>query len=69
MCCYILCGCALLKSNLEHVELTGHEFLLTHNLIKCEGDLCSFRAMDALATLEHLYRKVNDFNKFFFMLG
>lgn len=70
ICCCILWRFALLKSDLEHAEFTYCKFLLTHNVKRGAGDICSFRAMSSFVVLEQWYRKVPDWTgKSFFGSG
>ena len=60
----------MLKFDPEHADFTYRKFLLTHNVKRGAGDICSFRGMHALVVLEPRYRKVTDWtNKFFFVSG
>lgn len=60
----------MLESDREYTNLTGREFLLTHNIIRYTGNICSFRAIHAFVALESHYYKIKDWtSKFFFILG
>lgn len=49
----------LSKSDLEHADLTYHEFLLTHNMKRGTRKICNFRGMPTLVVLESRYCKVS----------
>lgn len=51
MCYLILWRRALLESNPEYKNLTGHEFLVTQNIKRHAENICSFRVMHAFVAL------------------
>lgn len=53
-CCFIKWW-DLKKACSKHSDLTTHEFLLTHNLLRKNGNTCNFLSIHALACLEPQY--------------
>lgn len=57
-----------MESFQDDANLTSHEFLLAHRVLRLKGNACSFKISHALVTLEPRYCKVKDWSpKFFFV--
>lgn len=70
MCYCVRWRRALLKLDQKHADLNGCKLLLTHNIIKHEGNICNFMEMHALVLLEQRYCKLKDWTtKFLLVFG